>query len=259
MSATCNPADRKPPPKAFGFDGSGQLLPFYTGVVTGLQARGVLTPEVARSAKFGGLSGGSIVSVLAAAGWSGADMFAVYLQAGAAIKKCVIDVVTASGGTVTQAQAALQCTLVDVGVPILRTALEARNPDLISVINGRVDIWACQVNALGTTLANSVAQGTNKVRGERGGRWGGRRSHRDLVQLISLLPFTVDLHRRHHRQHCCLGVHSLQHGACASRWEGGGGGSCVFFCFFFSAVGIHRAPPPTPRSAASTPSSATAR
>lgn len=177
LSATCNPADRKPPPKAFGFDGSGQLLPFYTGVVTGLQARGVLTPEVARSAKFGGLSGGSIVGVLAAAGWSGTDMFDVYTQVGAAIKQCITDVVIASGGTVTPAQAAQQCTLTDVGLPILRAALEARNPDLTSVINGRVDIWACQVNALGTTLANSVAQGTNKVRGERGGRWGGRRSH----------------------------------------------------------------------------------
>jgi hypothetical protein len=171
LSATCNPADRKPPPKAFGFDGSGQLLPFYTGVVTGLQARGVLTPEVARSAKFGGLSGGSIVSVLAAAGWSGADMFAAYKQVVSAVQQCAFAVIS-GGGTLADAQ--LQCTLTGVGLPILRAALEARNPDLTSVINDRVDIWACQVNALGTTLANSVAQGTNKVRGrEREGCGGG--------------------------------------------------------------------------------------
>ena len=62
----CNPAAaaRKPRPGAYAFLGSGNLLPFYQGVVQGLQDRRVLTPEVMLGAKFSGFSGGSLTVVL---------------------------------------------------------------------------------------------------------------------------------------------------------------------------------------------------
>lgn len=59
----CNPANKKKI-EVFAIDGSGLLLPFYSGVIQALQDRGVLTPEVMATAKFGGLSGGAFTSVM---------------------------------------------------------------------------------------------------------------------------------------------------------------------------------------------------
>jgi hypothetical protein len=59
----CNPANKKEI-EVIGIDGSGLLLPFYQGVIQGLQDRRVITPENLKNIKFGGLSGGALTSTL---------------------------------------------------------------------------------------------------------------------------------------------------------------------------------------------------
>ena len=155
-NGTCNPA-AKPlkPVTTFAIDGSGLILPFYSGVVQGLQTRGVLTADVMRSAKFGGLSGGSITSLMTALGYSGQDQFDLFLGALAAMQACL----AVSGGD------PLACTLNSDGVPIYRASIAARYPGntAAETVNGRLTIWTCGVDVMSTTIENSVAQGTNKV------------------------------------------------------------------------------------------------
>jgi len=152
---TCDPAARKPLPyENYAFLGSGLLLPYYQGVVAALQDRGVLTKDVMASAKFSGLSGGSFTAVLTGLGMPGAAQYAIFKEIAAAIETCK------AGYPNDSAEAALVCTLHDVGVPILEAAIQAAYPDAAATIKGRVTIWACQVDALSTSLAHSVPLGT---------------------------------------------------------------------------------------------------
>lgn len=147
---------KKPePPGAYAFLGSGNLLPYYQGIVAALQDRGVLTEEVLRTARFSGFSGGSLTAVLTALGWPGRKQFALYEAIFGAVASCL-------AAAQTPAER-LKCTLNGVGIPIVREALA--DTDVPSIINDRTSLWACQVNALGTTLDGSVAMGTTKVRG----------------------------------------------------------------------------------------------
>jgi hypothetical protein len=188
----CNPALRKPQPGAYAFLGSGFLLPYYQGVVQGLQDRGVLTAEVMASAQFSGFSGGSLTAVLTGAvgerkaknyppginpthhhpsthipsspttalGWAGPKQYALFQSIAAAISACK----AAAPLTPNPLAAMSQCTLNNVGIPLVATALAGI--DVPAIINGRTSLWACQVNAMATTLDGSVAQGTSKVCGE---------------------------------------------------------------------------------------------
>ena len=146
------------PPLSFAFQGSGLLLPFYFGVVQGLQDSKVLTPEVARTASFGGLSGGAITSVLTAAGWQGSKMLQLWDEVFAAVGACAMKF---HGDHL---EASLQCAFNSIALPIIgRLLLEtATEAEVLAAVNGRVNVWACQVNPLGTTIANSVTQRTNK-------------------------------------------------------------------------------------------------
>lgn len=153
-NATCNPLKKRPLPyENYAFQGSGLLLPYYQGVVAGLQARGVLTPAVMATAKFSGLSGGSFTAVLTALGMSGEAQYALWTDIVTAIATC-------KAGITDAAEAALVCTLHDYGLPILEAAIQKDYPNAAATIKGRVTIWSCEVDALSTTLGHSVPMGT---------------------------------------------------------------------------------------------------
>ena len=148
-------------PLSFAFQGSGTLLPFYFGVVQGLQDKGVMTPEVAASAQFGGLSGGAITSVFTALGYSGKEMTAILAQVYANLLACLV----ANAGDTTK------CPLFDFVIPGIEAAINAKGPDAHERVAGRVTLWTCQVDSQGQTNLDSVTMGTSKVgkreRGER--------------------------------------------------------------------------------------------
>lgn len=58
----------------------------------------------------------------------------------------------------------LKCALNVVAFPILKAQMlqKATEAEILARVNGRINIWACQVNPLSTSIANSVSQGTNK-------------------------------------------------------------------------------------------------
>jgi len=85
----CDKTKKSALPLSFAFQGSGQLLPFYQGVVDGLYERGVLTPKIARTAHFGGLSGGGLTSVLTALGFTGTEQLALSAEFAEAIETCL--------------------------------------------------------------------------------------------------------------------------------------------------------------------------
>jgi hypothetical protein len=161
-NATCKPGagavkpglGAKGEPLSFAFQGSGTLLPYYFGVVQGLQDAGVLTPAVAATAQFGGLSGGSITSVLTALGYSGREMVAILTAVYAELKACLVR----TGGDATQ------CPLFDFVIPGVQAAIEAKGPGAADAVSGRVTIWSCQVNSQAVTNKGSVTMGTSKVR-----------------------------------------------------------------------------------------------
>jgi len=137
---TCSPNNASFVPKprlSFAFQGSGLLLPFYQGVVQGLQDSGVLTPAVMRTAAFAGGSGGSLTSVLTALGWPGRKQFAAFAEILGGITKCKDEL--ARAGESEQEQR-LRCTLNTVGLPIVARKIKADNPDAAAEISNRVTI-----------------------------------------------------------------------------------------------------------------------
>ena len=106
---TCSNASLIPKPRlSFAFQGSGLLLPFYQGVVQGLQDRGVLSPAVSKTAAFGGGSGGSLTSVLTALGWPGSKQYETFVGILLAIGACKADLAAQGASDLEQK---LQCTL----------------------------------------------------------------------------------------------------------------------------------------------------
>lgn len=157
---TCDPSSRSSEPLSFAFQGSGLLLPYYAGVVDALQQRGVITPQVAASAKFGGLSGGSIVSALTALGFSGQEVKLAWYDIQQAINTC-LQTTPANCGLSTSGFASLKAKIL-AKIPTEREVLDK--------LNGRLQIWSCQLNAMQSTMANSVSMGTSQVRGRGQGK-----------------------------------------------------------------------------------------
>ena len=89
----------------------------------------------------------ALTSILTALGFTGEEQYELQLKMLKAYGEC--------GGACPQ-------SLYDVILPILRKAILAKNDDPVAVLNGRVTIWACQVNAMTDTNKHSVAQGTSK-------------------------------------------------------------------------------------------------
>ena len=153
----CDPAARKKKagggllPLSFAFQGTGNLFPFETGVVSGLYARGVLTPEVARAAHFGGLSGGGVTSVLTALGFTAEEQQQVAKKVSDAIEACLTS------------PPPNECEQWPLTVPILKKEILAKDPDAVHSLSGRLTLWTCQVDALSDSNKHSVAQGTSKV------------------------------------------------------------------------------------------------
>ena len=129
-------------PLSFAFSGSGTLLPFHEGVIQGLQDRGVLTDEVMREAAFGGVSGGAITAVLTALGMPGQEQYTLFLGIVTGIAIC-------QSRYPDPLDKKLNCTLQSVGLPILAKVLQTKYPDAVKIINGRVNVWACQVRREG--------------------------------------------------------------------------------------------------------------
>jgi hypothetical protein len=71
-------------------------------------------------------------------------------------------------------------SVLDAGRPILRAAILAKSADPMEVLNGRVTLWACQVNAMADNNKHSVAQGTSK--------WADVDDLLDNVQASSAIP-----------------------------------------------------------------------
>ena len=129
------------------------MLPFYSGVVQALQDRNVLTPNISRSASFGGQSGGAITAVLTALGVPGLQQFQIFQQALVGVAICQ--------ATLPADQQLQECSFNKIGLPLLAAAIRAVNSDAVKAINKRVVLWSCQVDVLSTTLLNGVAQGTS--------------------------------------------------------------------------------------------------
>ena len=129
-------------PLSFAFSGSGTLLPFHEGVIQGLQDRGVLTDEVMREAAFGGVSGGAITAVLTALGMPGQEQYTLFLGIATGIAIC-------QSRYPDPLDKKLNCTLQSVGLPVLAKVLQTKYPDAVKIINGRVNVWACQVRREG--------------------------------------------------------------------------------------------------------------
>lgn len=143
---TCSNASLIPKPKlSFAFQGSGQLLPFYQGVVQGLQDRGVLSPAVSKTAAFGGGSGGALTSVLTALGWPGSKQYKTFKAILNGIGKCQeklaneLLLLNFSSAEIKQEQQ-LQCTLNSIGLPIVTQQIKEDNPDAAAEISNRVTI-----------------------------------------------------------------------------------------------------------------------
>ena len=135
---TCSNASLIPKPRlSFAFQGSGLLLPFYQGVVQGLQDRGVLSPAVSKTAAFGGGSGGSLTSVLTALGWPGSKQYETFVGILLAIGACKADLAAQGASDLEQK---LQCTLNSIGLPIIKRKIKEDNPDAAAEISNRVTI-----------------------------------------------------------------------------------------------------------------------
>lgn len=109
-----------------------------------------------KTAQFAGFSGGSLTVVLTGLGWSGRRQYALFNDVVAAIGACKAAALSAPN---PQA-AASKCTLNNAGIGIIAAALAGTN--VPAAINKRVSIWACQVNAMATTLDGGVTEGTDK-------------------------------------------------------------------------------------------------
>ena len=153
-TTTCDPSKRPKNTAAtysFAFQGSGLLLPFYQGVVHGLQLRGVLDGETMATAKFSGQSGGAITSALTAVGYTGFEQLA--LLGTILVRLAACNASPPPGG----------CFINAVGAPIISAAILAKDPDAAKNLSGRLSVWACEVDVTKASNTYSVSQGTNTV------------------------------------------------------------------------------------------------
>lgn len=153
-TTTCDPSKRPKNTAAtysFAFQGSGLLLPFYQGVVQGLQLRGVLDGETMATAKFSGQSGGAITSALTAVGYTGYEQLG--LLGTILVRLAACNVNPPPGG----------CFINAVGAPIISAAILAKDPDAAKNLSGRLSVWACEVDVTKASNTYSVSQGTNTV------------------------------------------------------------------------------------------------
>ena len=63
-------------------------------------------------------------------------------------------------------EASLKCTINVIGLPIVRAKIlqvfSNNETAILEAVNGRVNIWTCEVNTRSNSIANSVGQGINK-------------------------------------------------------------------------------------------------
>lgn len=84
-------------------------------------------------------------------GWSGSKQFDLF--------KSIVVAITVCKAFATSPAEKLSCNLNQIGIPIVERALAGT--DVPSKINGRVSLFACQVNARASTLDNSISMATN--------------------------------------------------------------------------------------------------
>jgi len=120
------PATTKPtPPPTVAFWGAGGLIIFYAGVVQGLTDAGVLTNETT----LAGLSSGGLTAVLTALGMSGREQAAM---AGETVAGCGRACLGAGG----------------LGAAVRDKLAEVLPPDAADRLNGRVHVWATELDPL---------------------------------------------------------------------------------------------------------------
>jgi hypothetical protein len=203
----CDPAVRKKQvlPLSFAFQGTGNLFPFETGVVSGLYARGVLTPEIARTAHFGGLSGGGVTSVLTALGFTAEEQGLVAANVFTAIKHCL-----------EEPRPEIECKQWPLTIPVLKAAILAKDPNAVRTLSGRLTLWTCQVDALSDSNKHSITQGTSKVSEGQGRTRASAQTTRCWCSLLMERPPSSARHPRliefHPRTHTPTHTHTFNSG-----------------------------------------------
>jgi hypothetical protein len=124
-AAASGPSSKPTPPPTVAFWGAGGLIVFYAGVVQGLRDAGVLT----NATTLAGLSSGGLTAVLTALGMSGADQAALAAQTVAGCGRACLG----AGG---------------LGAAVRTKLTEVLPPDAADRLNGRVHIWATELDPL---------------------------------------------------------------------------------------------------------------
>lgn len=125
--AAADPTKPVPPP-AVAFWGAGGLIYFYAGVAQGLMDAGVIT----NTTVLAGLSSGGLTAVLTALGMSGADQAALATQTVAGCGRACLS----AGG---------------LGAAVTAKLKEVLPPNAANLLNGRVHVWATELDPLDPT------------------------------------------------------------------------------------------------------------